>query len=343
MIDAHEEPTVTTQTPVRPTPEERSTAASWAPLLRVVTGPVAVRRWAVAALAINVVIVVTGGLVRLTASGLGCPTWPRCSENSFVSHPELGVHGAIEFGNRLLTFVLIVVVALTWIAALRFRDAARADIAAGGRRRDVRWLAGGLLLGIPAQIVIGGISVLTHLNPWVVGLHFVVSMALVGLATGLVRVSRGDPPLGVGRRRVLLARVAFVGMVLAVWLGTVVTGSGPHAGDLNAVRNGLDGGTVAHLHAAAVWVTIGATVGLLFFARAGRSSCCSPSRSCRPSSGWRSTTWASPSRSSRCTCWVPRSPSPRRRTCCSPSGVAPFPDGRRRVDRTVWRRAGPAG
>ena len=258
---------MTTQTPVRPSPDERPAAAPWAPVLRVVTGPAALRRWAVAALTINVVIVVTGGLVRLTASGLGCPTWPRCSENSFVSHPELGVHGAIEFGNRLLTFVLIAVVALTWITALRFRDAARADVR-GGRRRDVRWLAGGLLLGIPAQIVIGGISVLTHLNPWVVGLHFVVSMALVGLAVGLVRVSRGVAPLRLrGAVPVLLARLAFAGMVAAVWLGTVVTGSGPHAGDLNAVRNGLDGGVVAHVHAAAVWVTIACTFALLVFTR----------------------------------------------------------------------------
>ncbi|GAA3560818.1 COX15/CtaA family protein [Microlunatus spumicola] len=258
---------MTTQTPVRPTPDERPAAPPWAPLLRVVTGPVALRRWAVAALAINILIVVTGGLVRLTASGLGCPTWPRCSENSFVSHPELGVHGAIEFGNRLLTFVLVAVVALTWITALRFRDATRADVR-DGRRRDVRWLAGGLLLGIPAQIVIGGISVLTHLNPWVVGLHFVVSMALVGLAVGLVRSTWATPVVRVDRQvTVVFARVAFAAMVAAVWLGTVVTGSGPHAGDLNAVRNGLDGGVVAHVHAAAVWVTIAFTLATLVLCR----------------------------------------------------------------------------
>ena len=256
-----------TTTEVRRAPEDRPAPPPWAPVLRLVTGPTAMRRWAVAALAINVLIVVTGGLVRLTASGMGCPTWPRCSEDSFVSHPELGLHGAIEFGNRLLTFVLVAVVALTWITALRFRDPARAAVR-GGRRRDVRWLAGGLLLGIPAQIVIGGISVLTHLNPWVVGLHFLVSMALVGLATGLVRTTwaarRVELTQGLG---VLAARVAFAGMVLAVWLGTVVTGSGPHAGDLDAVRNGLDGVLLAHLHAAAVWVTMAATVVCLGFTR----------------------------------------------------------------------------
>lgn len=255
-----------TATEVRPASPDRSSTPPWAPLLRLVTGPTAMRRWAVAALAVNVLIVVTGGLVRLTASGMGCPTWPRCSEDSFVTHPELGVHGAIEFGNRLLTFVLIVVVALAWVTALRFRDAARADVR-GGRRRDVRWLAGGLLLGIPAQIVIGGISVLTHLNPWVVGLHFIVSMVLVGLATALVRVTWAAHRVEVAGLPALAARVAFAGMVLAVWLGTVVTGSGPHAGDLDAVRNGLDGVLLAHLHATAVWVTIGATLVCLFFTR----------------------------------------------------------------------------
>ena len=256
-----------TTTEVRRTPEGPAATPPWAPVLRLVTGETALRRWAVAALAINVLIVVTGGLVRLTASGMGCPTWPECSEGSFVSHPELGIHGAIEFGNRLLTFVLVAVVALTWITALRFRDPQRPDVR-GGRRRDVRWLAGGLLLGIPAQIVIGGFSVLTHLNPWVVGLHFIVSMALVGLATGLVRVSWRSPRVLVDHGLAVIAtRVAFAGMVVAVWLGTVVTGSGPHAGDLDAVRNGLDGGLLAHLHAAAVWVTIGATVVCLFFTR----------------------------------------------------------------------------
>jgi cytochrome c oxidase assembly protein subunit 15 len=258
---------VTAPTQTRPTPAERPAAPPWAPLLRLVTGPTALRRWAVASLAINVLIVVTGGLVRLTASGLGCPTWPRCSETSFVTHPELGVHGAIEFGNRLLTFVLVAVIALTWITALRLRDSSRLAVR-GGRRRDLRWLAGGLLLGIPAQIVIGGISVLTHLNPWVVGLHFVVSMALVGLAVGLVRATWAVDPVRTGRGpAVAFARLAFAGMVAAVWIGTVVTGSGPHAGDLNAVRNGLDGGLLAHLHAAAVYVTVAFTVALLLLCR----------------------------------------------------------------------------
>jgi cytochrome c oxidase assembly protein subunit 15 len=91
-------------------------------LLRVVRGQHALRRWAIVSLIMNIVIVVTGGLVRLTGSGLGCPTWPRCTADSYVSHPELGIHGAIEFGNRLLTFVLIIVALLTLVSALLYRE-----------------------------------------------------------------------------------------------------------------------------------------------------------------------------------------------------------------------------
>jgi cytochrome c oxidase assembly protein subunit 15 len=122
----------------------------------------------------NIVIVVTGGLVRLTASGLGCPTWPRCTEDSYISHPELGIHGAIEFGNRLLTFVLILAAVLTFISALLYREDGRP-------RSDLRWLTGGLALGIPLQGVIGGIAVLTQLNPYIVALHLLLSMVLIAL------------------------------------------------------------------------------------------------------------------------------------------------------------------
>ena len=229
-------------------------------LSRPVRGPHALRRWAVASLVVNVVIVVTGALVRLTASGLGCPTWPRCTEESYVSHPALGVHGAIEFGNRLLTFALVAVALLTWVAALLDRDSGR-------RRRDLRWIAAGLLLGIPAQAVIGGITVLTRLNPFVVAIHLLVSMALIALSVWLLRRSWGLVPRPVSRGGVLAARSTFVLMAVAVWLGTVVTGSGPHAGDLNAVRTGFDGVLVTHLHATAVYATVAGTVVCLWLFR----------------------------------------------------------------------------
>ena len=229
-------------------------------LARVLAGPRALARWAVASLVANVVIVVTGGLVRLTASGLGCPTWPRCTEDSYVSHPALGLHGAIEFGNRLLTFVLVIVAVATWLSAMLHRDGGR-------KRRDLRWIAAGLALGIPAQAVIGGISVLTRLNPFVVALHLMVSLVLIAVSTWLVRRTRGLTAQPAGRVGVLAARATFALMWLAVWLGTVVTGSGPHAGDLNAVRTGFDGAFVTHLHAVAVYAAVAATLVALWALR----------------------------------------------------------------------------
>ena len=154
-------------------------------LMRLVRGPRALPRWAIASLAANIGIVVTGGLVRLTGSGLGCPTWPRCTPDSFVAHPALGAHGAIEFGNRLLTFVLIIIAVLTFASAMAYRDPARAE--RGGRRPDLRRLAAALALGIPAQAVVGGLTVLFDLNPYLVGLHLLLSMVLIALAVLLVR------------------------------------------------------------------------------------------------------------------------------------------------------------
>ena len=106
-------------------------------VLRLVSGETALRRWAVASLVANIGIVVTGGVVRLTASGLGCPTWPRCTEDSYVTHPALGLHGVIEFGNRMLTFVLIVIAVLTWVTAMRASRGRAGPVAgcAGWRRR----------------------------------------------------------------------------------------------------------------------------------------------------------------------------------------------------------------
>ena len=113
-------------------------------VLRLVTGEIALRRWAVASLVANILIVVTGGVVRLTASGLGCPTWPRCTEDAYVAHPALGLHGAIEFGNRLLTFVLIAIAVLTWVTAMRTSPRPR---------RGTRRIATAMALGIPGDSV----------------------------------------------------------------------------------------------------------------------------------------------------------------------------------------------
>jgi heme a synthase len=227
-------------------------------LTRVVTSPRALPRWAVASLVGNIGIVVTGGLVRLTGSGLGCPTWPRCTEDSFVSHPALGVHGAIEFGNRLLTLVLIVIAVFTFVSALVDRDPTRGDHA--GRRRDLRLLTAGMALGIPAQGVIGGLTVLTGLNPYLVGLHLLLSMVLISLAVWLVRLTRQLRPRPVPGPLAVLPRVTLGLLWVAVLIGTVLTGSGPHAGDDRVPRNGLDGMLLTHLHSGAVYATIAATL-----------------------------------------------------------------------------------
>jgi cytochrome c oxidase assembly protein subunit 15 len=214
---------------------------------------------AVSSLAVNILIVVTGGVVRLTASGLGCPTWPRCSDKSFVPHQELGLHGAIEFGNRMVTFLLAAVAIATFVAALKY-----------GRRSVVR-LSVVLALGVPAQALVGGVTVLTDLNPWIVAFHLLVSMAMIQVAVILLRRLRegdGAPVPTVPDPLVWLARTTFVAGWAVLYLGTVVTGSGPHAGDIDAPRNGLDPAALSQLHTDAVFLLVGLTVGSLFALRA---------------------------------------------------------------------------
>jgi len=209
-----------------------------------------VERWAWASVVANTLIVLTGGLVRLTGSGLGCPTWPRCTDESFVPHRALGVHGVIEFGNRMFTYVLVAVAVGTLIAVWRWAGSS------GAARR----LAVVLALGIPFQGVIGGITVLTDLNPWIVSLHLLLSMVLIGGSVLLVVHLRGDTGTSVPSRSVALARLTFAVLVLVVYLGTVVTGSGPHAGDADSPRNGLDPHVMSHVHASSVYLLVALTL-----------------------------------------------------------------------------------
>ena len=207
-----------------------------------------------ASLAANIAIVVTGGAVRLTGSGLGCPTWPRCTDESFRPHGALEFHEAIEFGNRMLTFVLTAVAVLTFVAAWQTG------------RRALRVPATLLALGVPTQAGIGGVTVLTGLNSWVVALHLLVSMAMVGVA--VLVLHRLDRP-EVARVRGRVAGLAWTLLAVTwavLYLGTVVTGAGPHAGDLDTERNGLDPLQVSQLHADAVFLLVGVTVGVLFLA-----------------------------------------------------------------------------
>jgi heme a synthase len=209
-----------------------------------------------ATLVANCGLVITGGAVRLTGSGLGCPTWPRCTDESFTPHGALDLHEAIEFGNRMLTFVLTAIAVATFVSAW----------ATG--RRDLRLLALGLALGIPAQAVVGGITVLTDLNPWVVSFHLLCSLAIIGLAVLFLR--RIDQPAPEPARGpvVALAWVTFAAAWVVLYIGTVVTGSGPHAGDVDAPRNDLDPLQVSQLHADAVFLFVGLTIGLLLAVRA---------------------------------------------------------------------------
>ena len=209
-----------------------------------------VRRWAWASVVANTMIVLTGGLVRLTGSGLGCPTWPRCTDESFVPHRALGVHGVIEFGNRMFTYVLVAVAVGTLIAVWRW----------AGSSAAARRLAVVLALGIPFQGVIGGITVLTDLNPWIVSLHLLLSMMLIGGSVLLVVLVRGAGDTHVPAGSVSLARLTFATLIVVIYLGTVVTGSGPHAGDADSPRNGLDPHVMSHVHASSVYVLLALTL-----------------------------------------------------------------------------------
>jgi cytochrome c oxidase assembly protein subunit 15 len=223
-----------------------------------------VRRLALASVVANAAIVVTGGAVRLTSSGLGCPTWPRCTSGSYTPTSEYAVHGVIEFTNRLLTFALTAVVAATLIAVVRQRP----------RRTSLVRLATLLVVGIPAQAVLGGITVLTGLNPWTVMAHFLLSMVLVATAVVLHgRTGEGDGPprdaVPLLLRQLSYGVLATVAVTLAI--GTVVTGSGPHSGDPKAGRTGFNPASVSQLHADLVMLLVGLSVALWVALRAVRA------------------------------------------------------------------------
>jgi heme a synthase len=213
-----------------------------------------------ATLIVQVGIVGTGGLVRLTGSGLGCPTWPRCTPESFVNTPEMGIHGVIEFGNRLLTFVLVIVAVVTFLFVVRMRR----------RRRDLFWLALAIGLYVPLQAVIGGITVLTNLNPYVVGLHYFASVVLVALAAMLVvRVYAVPGPRvrAVPAWYAALTHVTSALVLVTVVVGILVTGSGPHAGDGGAARNGLDAEFMQHVHSWPAYALVALTLVLVAASR----------------------------------------------------------------------------
>ena len=199
-------------------------------------------------------IVVTGGAVRLTGSGLGCPTWPECTPGSYTPKPyqvEEQVKVWIEFGNRLLTFVLVLAAIIVVLSVL----------AAG--RKDLRGLALGQVLGIVGQGVLGGVTVLTGLHPATVAAHFLLSIILIAGATSLraqrfAPFEKEDPAPLV--KKIATAHIAISFLVL--FLGTLVTGTGPHAGDATSERFPFDLRTMAWLHADVVTALFGTTLAL---------------------------------------------------------------------------------
>ena len=205
-------------------------------------------------------IIVTGGLVRLTGSGLGCSTWPQCEPGSFTPefHPEQWFHPAVEFGNRLLTFVLVLVALGVAIAVWRARP-------------DLKWF--GLVpgIGVIIQAVVGGITVLVELHPLVVAPHLLLSTALVWYAVWLaLRYRRAPERDGAPMRwhRRLLALV----VAAILFLGALTTGAGPHSGDIDATeRLDLDPELIARVHAASVWAFIIVLASLIWRVRADRS------------------------------------------------------------------------
>jgi heme a synthase len=208
------------------------------------------------------VIVVSGAAVRLTGSGLGCDDWPNCNSERLIDVSS--THAAIEQINRLFTGVVAFSVIAAVLGSLIRRP----------RRRDLTWLSLGLVAGVIGQIVLGGITVLVELHPLAVQGHFLLSMVLIANAVVLVR--RAGEPDGIERHRVVrrsTARLLWALGVLtsvAIFTGTIVTGTGPHAGDENARRFGFDISSVARLHGISVIVTIATALAIVAWIRHSR-------------------------------------------------------------------------
>ncbi|MFI1734619.1 heme A synthase [Streptomyces acidicola] len=231
-------------------------AERWTP------APGTVQRAALAALVMSVVIVVTGGAVRLTGSGLGCPTWPKCTEDSITATSAMGMHGAIEFGNRMLTYVLCAAVGWAIIAARSQKP----------WRRSLTRLGWAQFWVVMGNAVLGGIVVLVGLNPYTVAAHFLLSTALIAVATVMwqrTRESDTAPRPLVGKAVQQLVWVMVVATVLLIAVGTVVTGAGPHAGDSSDVeRMPLNWENVSRLHAVLAWIVVTLTFALWFVLKA---------------------------------------------------------------------------
>ncbi len=205
-------------------------------------------------LVLQIVIVGTGGAVRLTESGLGCPTWPLCTTDSLIATPEMGIHGAVEFGNRTVALIVLLAAAAVILSLRKVRST----------RRDVVVPAVLVLAGTVLQAVIGGISVWIKLHPMLVGIHYLISAVLVALAAVVVYGLAVGPS---GERAVPgwlagLTHATSALVAVAVIAGILTTGSGPHAGDSLADRNGLDPLVMQHVHSWPAYAAFLATIAL---------------------------------------------------------------------------------
>lgn len=209
-------------------------------------------------------IVFTGALVRITGSGLGCSTWPECTPGSYTptsDQPEAPLHAWIEFGNRLLTFVLLINALALMFTILK------------SGKRELRKLGALQIVGILAQGVLGGVTVLTALNPATVAAHFLLSIILIAGALSLRQRAHGKSPIEITLiplvSKLIWLHLLLTSLVLIA--GTIVTGSGPHAGDSAAERFNLDSRTMAWIHADLVIALLGVSIALLIAIRLGLS------------------------------------------------------------------------
>jgi cytochrome c oxidase assembly protein subunit 15 len=197
-------------------------------------------------LATIVLNVATGAAVRLSGSGLGCPDWPTCARSRLT--PPDSLHPIVEFGNRMVVVALVVVCAATWVASFLRRPA----------RRDLRWLSGGLILGILGESVLGAVVVYSKLNAYVVMTHFMIGIALLSVSVILCMRAHHGPGRGtptVSRRALRLTRAYLVLLAAALTAGTATTGAGPHAGGKGAKRVDIGLSDMTRIHSETVWVT----------------------------------------------------------------------------------------
>ena len=234
----------------------------------VVTKKIRIAAWAM--LIAQGGIILSGGIVRLTGSGLGCSDWPKCTPDSLVATSEMGIHSYIEFGNRLIAVALAILGVCIALLLWKHRK----------KRPDLFWLNIGLLAIVPVQAVVGGITVWTKLNPWVVAGHFVPSAIAVGVAayfvrrtydTGVRLPTRAASPLPT-LSWIMLGLTAII-----VVFGVLTTGAGPPSGSTMSTRNGLDNIWVTRAHAFPVWLLVITTVvGLVLAKRKAETAMIAP-------------------------------------------------------------------